>query len=473
MDLHRAAKQGSVETVRALLEAGDCDVNAPDIFDSTPLFYAALVGSLEVAELLLANGARCDPGSFVGERCFYAALNDDLRRALRRYATDFSRKTKHYLQKFLLQLWSDKRCHDVEFLCDGGRVVSAPRLLLGARSAPLLRKFLAARWRGRGRLPAPRGRHPEALEAVVKYACVGRCVIDGARVADGVAVARTMGLAAVASFLETRRDAAPGASVVYEDELPFLRSSLAPLADVLARPDAEVAPESVAALAADHCDCVVESGDGVRFPMPSIFLRFHSRVLEAACSERWRRAEGGDGRALTLAAPAKAVAAVLRWCVCASCCDVLSRDAETAADALALAHELLLLAEVTNAAAGALAVALEATEGDEAEAAMAALPYAALAGERGRLYDAVVRVLSRHLDDATRRPDFRAAVLESAHSIQARQATDSIPLVDDIRVALHARLNPFDEDADEPGGALEAAELAKIDALLDDLGLSG
>ena len=60
LDLHQAAKQGDLETVLRLLEAKDVDVNALDAFDSTPLFYAALCGSLEVAELLLANGARCD-----------------------------------------------------------------------------------------------------------------------------------------------------------------------------------------------------------------------------------------------------------------------------------------------------------------------------------------------------------------------------------------------------------------------------
>ena len=70
-------------------------------------------------------------------------------------------------------------------------------------------------------------------------------------------------------------------------------------------------------------------------------------------------------------------------------------------------------------------------------------------------------------------PGFRDAVLESARSIQARQATDSIPLVDDIRVALHDRVNPFDEYGDEPAGSAEAAELAKLDGLLEELGLSG
>ena len=66
------------------------------------------------------------------------------------------------------------------------------------------------------------------------------------------------------------------------------------------------------------------------------------------------------------------------------------------------------------------------------------LPYCEIAGERGRLYAAICDVLALDLAAATTLDAFREAVVESAASIQARQATDSIPFVDDIRTALHA-----------------------------------
>ena len=47
-----------------------------------------------------------------------------------------------------------------------------------------------------------------------------------------------------------------------------------------------------------------------------------------------------------------------------------------------------------------------------ADRLLAALPYAALEGERGRLYDAVVEVLSKHVAEAVASPGFRDAVLE-------------------------------------------------------------
>ncbi|KAH8074008.1 hypothetical protein JL721_2565 [Aureococcus anophagefferens] len=418
LDLRQAAKQGDLETVLRLLEAKDVDVNALDAFDSTPLFYAALCGSLEVAELLLANGARCDAGTFVGERCYYAALNDDIRRALKAYGdVDFSKQQRHAYGKFLLRLRQERRFHDVAFHDGDERICSAPRVVLGARS-PALRKRFLAKWRGAATVPAPASRHPGALRAVVDYACCGRFVADDALVGDALAVARALGF----GDLARRR---------LEDEPPL--ASIAPLAEAAARPGA--GDPEVEAFARDHGDVPLRSNDGAVFRVPGAFLRLHSSALDAACSDRWR----SGGAAIALDASARAVEALVRCC---------------------------------RAAAGALAGCLEAVEDDRVAAALAALPYAALAGERGRLY-AAVAVLSAHVAEAVASPGFRDAVLESARSIQARQATDSIPLVDDIRVALHDRVNPFDEYRDEPAGTAEAAELAKLDGLLEELGLSG
>ncbi len=468
LDLHQAAKQGDLETVLRLLEAKDVDVNGLDAFDSTPLFYAALCGSLEVAELLLANGARCDAGTFVGERCYYAALNDDIRRALKAYGdVDFSKQQRHAYGKFLLRLRQERRFHDVAFHDGDERITSAPRVVLGARS-PALRKRFLAKWRGAATVPAPASRHPGALRAVVDYACCGRFVADDALVGDALAVARALGFGDLAHFLAgTRAAAAPGKAVVYEDELPSLRASFAPLAEAVARPGA--GDPEVEAFARDHGDVPLRSNDGAVFRVPGAFLRLHSSALDAACSDRWR----SEDSAIALDASARAVEALVRWCVSGACADALAGDATVAAETLALAHELMMPAELSRAAAGALAGCLEAVEDDPVAAALAALPYAALEGERGRLYDAVVEVLSKHVAEAVASPGFRDAVLESARSIQARQATDSIPLVDDIRVALHDRVNPFDEYGDEPAGSAEAAELAKLDGLLEELGLSG
>jgi ankyrin repeat protein len=55
--IHDAAKAGNVDQVRQLIEKG-ADVNAKNVFGSTPLLLAAEVGHKDVAELLKKHGAK-------------------------------------------------------------------------------------------------------------------------------------------------------------------------------------------------------------------------------------------------------------------------------------------------------------------------------------------------------------------------------------------------------------------------------
>jgi ankyrin repeat protein len=55
-DIWEAAEEGNVEAVKQHLAAGT-DVNAKDMFGSTPLHGASTLGRKEIAELLIAKGA--------------------------------------------------------------------------------------------------------------------------------------------------------------------------------------------------------------------------------------------------------------------------------------------------------------------------------------------------------------------------------------------------------------------------------
>ena len=207
-DLFQASKRGDLERVQLFLEEPDADVNAMDQWDNTPLFNAVYGGHTEVAELLLANGARCDAETFVGERCFYGALTPALRKRLQAHnATDFSRTHKHYFFRFLAKLWRDSRCHDVRFVVED-RVVSAPRVVLGARCAVLRRKFLGV-WKGRDEIPVPPKPGPDALVAVLRYVVTGRFVLDAQLVADARILAKR---SRPARFRGDRGDAAASAA---------------------------------------------------------------------------------------------------------------------------------------------------------------------------------------------------------------------------------------------------------------------
>ena len=58
VSIHDAAEKGNIEAVKQHIAAGT-DVNVKDdALEWTPLFMAAAWGHKEIAELLLANGAR-------------------------------------------------------------------------------------------------------------------------------------------------------------------------------------------------------------------------------------------------------------------------------------------------------------------------------------------------------------------------------------------------------------------------------
>ncbi|ANZ74945.1 BA75_02756T0 [Komagataella pastoris] len=79
-----ACRIGDVEQVEILVSSG-IDVNRLDEWDYSPLILASLCGHLNVVKLLLKIGAICDRDTFQGERCIYGALNDEIRNILLGY----------------------------------------------------------------------------------------------------------------------------------------------------------------------------------------------------------------------------------------------------------------------------------------------------------------------------------------------------------------------------------------------------
>ncbi|XP_019857520.1 PREDICTED: uncharacterized protein LOC109585818 isoform X1 [Amphimedon queenslandica] len=58
--LHCASKSGKAEILKFFTKREDCDVNALDKYNRTPLFNAVKSGSIEAVDILLTNGARTD-----------------------------------------------------------------------------------------------------------------------------------------------------------------------------------------------------------------------------------------------------------------------------------------------------------------------------------------------------------------------------------------------------------------------------
>ena len=95
-DFWRAAREGDLPLLSYLVETQGHNINGINEVNASPLYYAALCGHVPCVEYLLRMGAVADEDDFVGEGCFYAALNDPLRRLLRQ-----SKMTRAHREPFL------------------------------------------------------------------------------------------------------------------------------------------------------------------------------------------------------------------------------------------------------------------------------------------------------------------------------------------------------------------------------------
>ncbi|KAI3858905.1 hypothetical protein MKX03_006974 [Papaver bracteatum] len=170
-DIFSASRAGDVERVEYLIETG-VNVNERDKWDSVALYYACLAGHLDVARMLLENGAICSEHTFDGDRCHYSALNLKVRKLLKAFEarpppllplqsslrdTFLScRANQLHLEQHLVQplgpSQSDGSNHsyfppDVVFFVHG-RPIEAHRIILSARS-PFFKKNFETIWRDR------------------------------------------------------------------------------------------------------------------------------------------------------------------------------------------------------------------------------------------------------------------------------------------------------------------------------------
>ena len=107
------ARIGDLENCRLLIEMGK-DVNQINEWNANALFYAAHGGHIEVVKFLLQAGAVCEEGEFLGERCFYGALNDEIRSILKSFK--YTAAIRSPYREFWRKTWEGrKRNSDFSF----------------------------------------------------------------------------------------------------------------------------------------------------------------------------------------------------------------------------------------------------------------------------------------------------------------------------------------------------------------------
>lgn len=107
-ELCMACRVGDIENADRLISTG-ININSVDEYDNSPLFLASLCGHEEVVKLLLERGAACDRDKFEGARCIYGALTDSIRDILLSHdiskAVDLNQPFATHISSLIRDFW--------------------------------------------------------------------------------------------------------------------------------------------------------------------------------------------------------------------------------------------------------------------------------------------------------------------------------------------------------------------------------
>ncbi|CEL98026.1 unnamed protein product [Vitrella brassicaformis CCMP3155] len=131
-----ACRTGNMELVRHFVEEEKYNINVRDQWDATPLYYACFAGHLDTVMYLLEKGAKCQPGTFDGERCMYGALTDQIRNLLAQYKQTTSSAQRDRYSETWRELFERSPLADLHFTVAGQGV---PTFL--ARASPSSEAF--------------------------------------------------------------------------------------------------------------------------------------------------------------------------------------------------------------------------------------------------------------------------------------------------------------------------------------------
>ncbi|KAJ4405619.1 hypothetical protein N0V91_005137 [Didymella pomorum] len=162
-----ACRRGDEKVCQELISKG-VNINARDKYDYTPLILASLCGHYEVIRLLLENGALCERDTFQGERCLYNALNDRIRNLLLSYDYAKSTNPLQPLAAHITSLLTRPSPKTADIAITAfDQTFHLHKFLLAARSPYFARKLAAApsttSWKLPDKIPA------ESLGMALQY----------------------------------------------------------------------------------------------------------------------------------------------------------------------------------------------------------------------------------------------------------------------------------------------------------------
>ncbi|KAJ5342202.1 hypothetical protein N7541_011326 [Penicillium brevicompactum] len=511
-ELCNACRQGDLKVCQEKISEG-VNVNARDPYDYTPLILASLCGHYETAQLLLESGALCERDTFQGERCLYNALNDRIRNLLLEY--DYSKSTDPLqpLAAHITSLLVRESPVTADIVVTASdQSLHLHKFILAARSPYFHAKLAAAPESATWKLPSTIP--PEAFGAAIKYLYFGEAPRD-LRSGPGTGFTESETFAGVDriskyldipslpdSILESGdrrrarqrrndeiskgrdqmdkwfRENVLGNKIVVEtsktNDTKWSRNN-AIFADVLLRAD-------------DLPDEEDETSNGVSTegPKSTIFpchraMLLRSEFFQTMFSSTFREAYVKDQLTVIDVDCSPDVLEIILTFLYTEKADF---PLEIAVDVLFAADMLFIEKLKTKAAvvistlgsAGMSQAEAARTRGttDEDDIDIYSIVRAAWLTRVQRLEEFAARYLAYRLEAHIDTPEFAELIQESAARIKARQETDSIEMLDDIRFYLGERFRlRFNEagldemmDEDVPSDDSDADEQSEVDTQL-------
>ncbi|XP_043563534.1 ankyrin repeat and BTB/POZ domain-containing protein 1 isoform X2 [Chiloscyllium plagiosum] len=430
-ELFTSCRKGELSRVRYLVEQRDVELNVKDKWDSTPLYYACLCGHEELVQYLLANGAKCEANTFDGERCLYGALNDSIRRLLKDYKQVTAKSMQRdYYDDFLQRLLEQGYYSDISFLVHG-QTFRAHRCVLNARST-YFAEMLQTKWKGRKAIALKHPLiNPMAFRAILQFFYTGRLDIEVENVEDFKILAKQCKLEELISKLEGKRKEI--------DE--FVSSKPGTWVKVLTlEPDENCRLQDDLAILAD---CALPAELRAFFCSRSDYFR---ALLQDHFSESEELQSQPSIPMVTLHNMTEDIFIRVLYYIYS---DDTELSPENVYEVLCVA-DMYLLPGLKRLCGKTLVTML--TEDNVVNIWKTAKLF-----RLSRLEDQCTEYMAKIIEKLVESEEFAEVVKEDAAAVEARQETDSIPLVDDIRFHVTSNVQTYSaiEEANQKLQALE------------------
>lgn len=509
-ELCYACRIGDTDNVDRLASTG-VNLNSVDEFDNSPLFLASLCGHEEVVKLLLKRGAVCDRDRYEGARCVYGALTDSIRDILLKY--DIS-KAVDVNQPFVMHISSLLKnqlpaTHDI---CLGTTVGNEERLnlhrfILSARSPSLKENFYSV-WKEKHEIDITQNVSISVTETLAKFIYLVPVLheIDPKDFDCLTSMAREWQMSELEDFLHRVRhvvDPSDKSTMMAEYQFKFTEDArlqfkslvddeiLKNIQDV----DAETSLEASSVVerfatcsAFPDLIVVVEDSDNYKRLFPCHLailsrciyfkLMFTLPFSEQATYNLTRKGQSAHSRVIpSVSFPScefEVAEIILRYLYY----DSSDIPWKFAIDVLMTA-DLLLEDRLKSMAAVVITQSKEILE----NYSIFDILYVAWETRMERLEHYAAKVVALDMKYYAKHPELKQAITLSSRRISAREETDSIEFVDDIRYYLLEKYSFEPDDIDflskeddtdllEASGITEYKEdVAVIENVLDELAL--